>query len=310
MKKYFVFFAVAALAVVSCNKVQDRAEAAFDADEILFSAPVTRATEVNDNNLSTIYVTATKGAGSETAVDNFTNAPFTATNNVWSGGKFWPADNSNPYHFYAVNVNGGNGVPTLSVSNGNVTIAPQNANTDIVVGYIANPTFRSMNTLEMGHIFCQVGTVSMKAPAGYAVTNMRITLQPVTSGTYNLKSGQWTTRGNAGAATYILGTASSGVTVSTESNNATVTGGDNDLWMLPGDYILTASYTISKGAYSKEITGKTCSVRLQQGKNNNIGPTVQGGQDQPNIPEPDDISEITFSVTVTPWDNTHIDANF
>lgn len=303
MKIRFAIMAIAALAAFSCNKQQDRVEASFDPDEILFRAPATRATVVETSNLSTIYVTATTGTGnSEAAVSGFSAAPFTLSGGNWGGGKFWPATDPS-YHFYATNVTS----PALAISGGNATIQVQNANTDIVVGYIASPTFRSVNALALGHIFAQVGTVSMKAPAGYAVTNMRISLQPIVAGTYSVKNDTWT-RGTAGDATYILGQ-QGGVTISTESSNVTYTGTDNDLWLLPGQYQLTATYTITKGAYTANMT-KTCNITLVQGMNNNIGPVVQGGQDIPNIPEPDDISEIQFTVTVTPWGENHVNAEF
>ena len=304
MKKT-LYFLLAGLALMACDK-QAPVASVPDADEISFamggefvSVVGTRATPVTDANLSTLYVTATTGSSSETSV--FTSAAFTKSGSSWTGGKFWPATNPS-YHFYAANTQ-------LTHTASGATVSPSNANTDIVVDYIATPNYKQTNTLALEHIFAQVGTVSMKAPAGYAVTNMKVSLQPVVGGTYNLKSDAWTTRGAAGSATYVLGTASAGVTVSTESSNATYTGNDNDLWLVPGDYVLTASYTIAKGAYTASVT-KTCTVTLQQGKNNNIGPTVSGGQDLPNIPEPDDVAELTFSVTVTPWSDTHVDANF
>ena len=305
MKKAFYLLFVGALALVACNKQMTDVPVDADASEIVFTTRggfgfETRATPVTTADVNTIYVNATTGSSSETAV--FTSVAFTKTGNDWKGGKFWPETNPN-YHFYVANV-------ALTHTANGATVSPANANTDIVVDYVASPTHKSKTTVELEHIFAQVGTVSMKAPAGYAVTDMKVSLQPVVAGTYNLKSDAWSSRGSAQAATYILGTASAGVTISTESNNATYTGSDNDLWLVPGSYVLTASYVISKGDYSKTVTGATCTVTLVQGKNNNIGPTVAGGVDQPNIPEPDDISEITFGVTVTPWEDQHVDANF
>lgn len=306
MKKAFYLLFVAAVGLVACSKqADDAALTADDSSEIVFTTRggigfETRATEVTTADVSTIYVNATTGSSSETAV--FTSAAFTKSGNDWMGGKYWPETNPN-YHFYVANV-------ALTHTATGATVSPANANTDIVVDYVASPTHKSKTTVELEHIFAQVGTVSMKAPEGYAVTDVKVSLTPVIGGTYNLKSDSWTSRGSAQAAVYILGTSSAGVTVSTESSNTTYTGTDNDLWLVPGSYVLTASYVISKGAYSKSITGKTCTVTLVQGKNNNIGPTVQGNVDIPNIPEPDDISEITFGVTVTPWEDQHVDANF
>lgn len=306
MKKVFYFIFIAAAALVACNKqLDDNVAPAGETAEIVFTMPsefgfATRATEVTTADVNTIYVNATTGSSSETAV--FTSSTFTKSGNDWKGGKFWPETDPG-YHFYVANV-------ALTHTSSGATVSPSNANTDIVVDYVASPTHKQKTNVVLEHIFAQVGTVSMKAPAGYAVTNMKVSLTPIVGGTYNLKSDAWTSRGSAQSAVYILGNNNSGVTISTESNNSTYTGTDNNLWLVPGSYVLTASYTISKGEYSKNITGKTCTVTLVQGKNNNIGPTVSGNVDQPNIPEPDDIAEITFGVTVTPWGDQHVDANF
>ena len=266
-----------------------------------FSARVdTRASETTTSNLGTLYVTATTGSSSETAV--FTSAAFSRSGSNWTGGKFWPASNPG-YHFYLANT-------ALTHTANGATVSPSNAGTDIVVDCIASPNYKQVNTATLEHIFAQVGTVSMKAPEGYAVKNMKVSLQPVVGGTYNLKSDSWTSRSAAQGAAYILGSASEGVTVSTEGSNATFTGPDNDLWLVPGSYVLTAVYDISKGAYSATGVTKTCTVTLVQGRNNNIGPTVSGGQEVPNIPEPSDISEIAFTVSVTPWSDNRVNAEF
>ena len=279
MKTRYIFVAaVAAFALVACNKEIPAVESVA-ADEIVFSLGAeTRA------NLSTLYVTATTGSNSETSV--FTSASFSKSGSVWKGGKYWPSTNPN-YHFYLSNV-------ALTHTSSGATVSPSNANTDIVVDYIATPTFKAQNTVELEHIFAQVGTVRVKVKAGYKAENIKISLQPKTSGTYNLKNHSWNP-GNAGNATYILGTSSAGVNITTEGG--VVESDDNDLWLVPGQYQLTATYTITKDAFSKTYN-KTATVTLVQGKNNNIGP------------DDEDVAEIEFSVTVTPWENQHVDVNF
>lgn len=298
MKTRYIFAAaVAAFALVACNKEIPAAEN-VEAEEIVFTlCAETRATEVTTSNLSTLYVTATTGSNSETSV--FTSASYTKSGSVWKGGKFWPSTNPN-YHFYLSNV-------ALTHTSAGATVSPANANTDIVVDYIATPTFKATNTATLEHIFAQVGTVRVKVKAGYKAENIKISLQPKTSGTYNLKTDTWTP-GNAGSATYILGTANAGVNITTEGG--AVESSDNDLWLVPGAYVLTATYTITKDAFSKSYT-KTATVTLVQGKNNNIGPTTSGGVELPNIgPDDDDVAEIEFNVTVTPWSDQHVDVNF
>ena len=310
MKKTLFYFATALVALVACSK-EDNPDwpESCAGNEISFimggdfaAAVGTRgATPVTTANITSIHVSATTGSSSETAV--FTSALFEKDGSTWKGSKYWPATDPG-YHFYAANIE-------IAHTSSGATVSPSDASTDIVVAYLANPTFQQQNALEMGHIFAQVGTVGMKAPEGYAVTDMKVSIIPRIGGTYNLKSGQWTARGEEQDVTYILGNASAGVTVSTEANNETYTGPDNDLWLLPGEYVLTATYTISKGDYSNAFT-KTCTVMLLQGRNNNIGPLVDvtTGKDISNIPTPDDMSEITIGITVTPWVENHVDAQF
>ena len=309
MKKILFLLSFTAVLLASCNR--EAVKEVPVSDELVpveftmggeFSA-ATRATEVTSSTLNSIYVNATTGSGSETIVSNFQNTVFTKDGNIWTGGKYWPASNPN-YHFYASN-------SQLTHTTNGATVSPANANTDVIVGYIATPTFHAQNNLTMNHIFAQVGTVKMLAPAGYTVSNLTVTLQPKTSGTYNLKTGSWTSTGNAGSTAYILGTSGSGVNITTAGGS--VTSNDNDLWLVPGDYQLTASYTISKGDYSATYSGssaKTCTVTLVQGANNNIGPVVSGGNEIPNIPTPSDVADITFAVTVTPWTDNPVSAQF
>jgi hypothetical protein len=113
------------------------------------------------------------------------------------------------------------------------------------------------------------------------VSNLAVKISPRTSGTYNIRTSKWTSKGDAGNAVTIA--------------DALGSNADNDLWLVPDTYTLTATYTISKGNYSKSVN-KTANVAIQQGKNNHISAT---------LPVPDDISDITFTVTVTGWsDNT------
>lgn len=298
MKKFYSIFLVAlvaALALVSCNKEKAFAVSDVEAlEEILFSVDDgagTRATEVTTSNLSSMNVTATTGTSSETAVSNFSNINFTKQNTVWKGGKYWPANNPS-YHFYASNA-------TLTHTSSGNTVSPQNASTDIVVGYLANPTYKSQNSLTLNHIFAQIGTVTVNAPSGCTVSNLKISVLPKTSGTFNLKSNSWTSRGNAGSATYLVGSANSGVSITTAGGSTN--GGDKDLWLVPDTYTLTASYNLSIGDYTSSTITKTSSVSLTQGANNNITAT---------LPTDDNVSEITFTVTVTAWGTENKNVNF
>ena len=305
MKKTILILA-GALATLACNKELPLAKAPAAGEGLRplefrllggeFSPMIgTRATEVTSSTLGTLYVSATTGSSSETAV--FTSAAFSKSGSVFSGGKYWPSTNPN-YHFYASNV------PLTHTASG-ATVSPANVNTDIVVDYIATPDFGETNDLVLGHIFARFTDVTLKAPAGYTASAIKLSLLPKTSGTYNLKSGSWTSKGAAGAAQYLAGTASAGLSITTEGGSVTVN--SNDLWLVPDSYTLTLSYTLSKDAWSKSYT-KTASVSVLQGKKNKI--TLLGNN--PNIPGPDsgDITEIDFNVEVDSWTENELHPSF
>lgn len=309
MKKYLIIISAFALAFVSCNK-QLETVPTLDGDEIAFRLEAnidadvqTRATVEDGNTLSVLYISATSG-NNDTPV--FTNAQFQKTgsgNNVlWKGveQKLWPSTDNPNYHFYACNVQ----------MNG-LTVTPTNTNTDIVYDYLASPTPKTTNTLTLNHIFARVGTVRMLAPEGYTISNMSMTIQPIVGGTFNLKTEQWTSRGSNQSATLILPKAGTNpATVSISTPGGSVTSAVNDLWLVPANnYQLTVTYTIAKGDYSKQFT-KSTTVELFQGVVNNIVPRTVGGIEVPNIPEPDDISEIQFTVQVQAWGTQDIQAQF
>lgn len=303
MKTKYLFIAgLALITAAACNKNAQVAEEVdgMSSQEIIIAAKgefaaevMTKgATEVTLASLSTLNVTATKA---DAVVSGFDNVTFTkGAGDKFKGGKYWPSTDGS-WSFVAANttIGGTAAAPTLTAAN---------AGTDIICGFSATPTHKAEIGITLEHIFAQVGTVTMRAPEGYTVTGCYVTIAPKTSGTYAIKTNAWTP-GAAGAAEYIFGTNSTGIAVTAAAGGTT--SDDNDLWLVPGDYTLTCHYTITKGDYTNSFT-KTADVTLVRGKNNNIGLT--GGA--ANIPAPDDIAEITFSVTVTPWSDNAVAANF
>lgn len=302
---YFAALAVIMAAASSCDKEVETVAPAVPgaSDEITF---VTRSadfvetrgtgvTEVTTASLTTFNVIATTGSGSETSA---WSAAFSLDGTSYKGGQYWP-DTNPGYHFYASNA-------AMTFAASGTTIAVADSDTDVVAAYLASPTYKSSNLLTFGHILCQVGTATVKAPAGYTVTGFRLAVSPVYSGTYSMQGATWTP-GSPSSAVYLIGTAAAGVDI--EGAGGSYTSADNDLWLVPGTYVLTATYTISKGNFSKEYT-KTASVALVMGKNNNL--VLPGANhDEPNIPDPgDDISDIVFTVEVTPWSNNDIPVTF
>ncbi len=303
MKKFFLPVALCAAALVSCNKAVDQsADPVMDlngAQVVFRMAPETRgATEVTATTLTSFNVIATSGTDSQSSV--WTDGVFSGTSGGnYTGGKYWPSE-SVTWNFYASNA-------TINFAASGSTITVADCATDVVAEYIEGATYRAANALTFDHILCQLGTVTMKAPATYTVTGLKVSLLPIYAGTYNMKSDAWT-RGDAVAEAnrvYVLGTAAEGVNISTAGGD--ITSSDNDLWLLPGTYQLKAEYTLNKGDFHKAYV-KNATVSLVQGKNNNLG---LPGNNNPNIPDAgNDIADIIFTVSVTPWSNANVPANF
>lgn len=300
--KSLLFLALAGISLATaCEKALDTALVTepSTAREIIFgiTGPInsdvaTKATtEVDINNLETFYVSAMSGSKY-----GFQNGEFTkGTDDKWRGGKYWPATNPN-YKFSASNV-------SLDLGNPHPSLTVQNTNTDVVAAYLSSSTFQQENVFTFQHIFAQLGTVTMKAPAGFTVTNLKLRFHPIQQGVYYIDTYTWAPGYPLSNDVYIFGTQSSGVDL---EEGGAQTSEDHDLWLIPGSYTLTATYTISKGDYSRSKTA-TATVDLVQGFNNNIG---LNENNDANIPEPTDIQDITFTVTITPWSDKSVTASF
>ena len=157
--------------------------------------------------------------------------------------------------------------------------------------YIASPLWNQPNELTFEHIFARLGNVTVTPPSGYTATSVNISFTPYISGNYNIKTKEWSNKETDSVSPLKTIASASG------SNSG------NDIWLVPGSYILTANYTLQKGsgggAYSESFT-KTAEVVLQAGKINSIQTTLPDGN----------ATNISFSVTVTPWSNNNITAVF
>ena len=222
--------------------------------------------------LSSFYVTATSGStGSEQAV--WSNATFSGSSGSgYTSDKVWPRTNPS-YHFYAANVpvtaTAGGG--TLSASNG----------TDVVCACAPNPVFQETVTLSFQHIFARLGNVTVRAGGGYTLSSISIRITPLTGGTYNMRSGAW-----------------SGISLGSATAIANAQAGTraNDLWLVPGTYTLSLSWTASKGGSSHGFSGITTQVTLQAGKRNHLDITLFGGE------------PVELSCSLDDWDTQTLDA--
>lgn len=263
--KGLILPALVGLAVcLSCTKVGLEPDAGRDVpiEFNLAHEALTKATVVDASTLAStgFYANATTGAlGAETAV--WTNARFTVSGDRYrSDGKVWP-DGADPhYRFYASNVSLTHGAsgPTVNATNG----------TDVVVAINDSPAYKTANGLSFTHIFGRIGSVVVEAESGFTISGINIRLTPVTGGTYSLREGAGHTDRKGW----------SGLTTGTATTIATAVGGNaNDLYVVPGTYTLTATWTASKNGASHTFTDKTVDVTVSAGMHNTITLTLGGG---------------------------------
>lgn len=265
--------AAASLVLAACTRVDVTTAAS---EEITFTAGgfsagvvSTKTSEVTSlSSFNVLAVTGTMGV-SETTVFN---VPFNGTT-AYTGGKFWPSSDQS-YKFYASNMG-------LTASPTGPTVAASNA-TDVVCAVLASPVYKSSNALTFEHIFARVGFCNVTPPAGFSVSNIAVKLTPKVSGVYDLFAGNGRDDGTGWS---VL---SSGPEVTLTT--ATGSTADCGLYLVPGSYVLTATYTLTKGDWSKSLT-KHATVPLKAGRVNNITTTLAS----------EDVSDMSVSVTLNPW---------
>jgi len=219
-------------------------------------------TVTNGTNLTSFYASATTGtSGSET--ESWTSVEFTRNGDLYTGGKYWPLSNPG-YHFY------GSNCPLTFTAAGNTIQATTDQ--DIVCGYLSSSGYKSANSLTFRHIFARLGTLTVNEKDGYAISNVSITITPKTGGTYNLRTGDGRYNGT-GWSNLTTGAA-------VELTNGTPGSKDSDLYLVPGSYTLTATWTATRGEYVETFTAKTREVELLAGTVINIS-TILGGRAVP-----------------------------
>ena len=294
--KCFLFYLVAVAAgLAACNN------AALEPDDMgmkpneiqfvtnTFTANVsTKATAVDVLSLQAGFnVSCVKGsAGSDTEVWSSYLFEYNGAAGSWAGentGKWWPLSDES-YRFYAV-------FPSdyaMTYAAGGPTIHADNTH-DIVAAYMGSPTYKAVNTLNFTHIFARLKNVTVSAADGYAISNIDIRITPKTGGTYNLYSG----------AGHSDGTGWSDLTSGAATSIAAAAPGTqaNDIYLVPGSYTLTASWTATKGNYSENFEGKTVDVSLVAGKTSNITVNLIGNA-----------TELQLTVGMTDWADETVNA--
>lgn len=286
--------AILALGLASCKKQIETLPVGdngirFFAEDAAFDTATKASTGTSVvSSLSSFYVSATTGTlGSES--EKWTSVSFSGST-LYSGGKYWPHTDEG-YHFYASN----NPMVFASTS---PTVAAINTK-DVVCAYLPNPVYKEPNTLTFEHIFARVGNVSLSAMPSYTITNVSVTIVPKVSGTYNVRTGAGWTNGTGWSGT----SNGSSVTIAASCPGTQ----ENDVWLVPGEYTLLATWTASKdwnettGAYDyiRTFTNIPANVNLVAGKVNAITATLGGSA-----------KEIEFIVIIKPWGSDTTNASF
>ncbi|MCQ2151547.1 MAG: fimbrillin family protein, partial [Bacteroidales bacterium] len=194
-------------------------------------------------SLSQFNVTATIGsAGSETS--KLSNVVFEDKNKsgVFKSDAVWPSADPG-YHFYASNV-----AMTHNASGQSVTIS--SIDKDVVCAYLASPSYKVKNDLTFNHILARVGKVSFTNLD--LCSNVRLSMRYSGSGTYNLRTGVWSSVGS--------------------QSSKELTTSDNDFWIIPGTYDATLTYNDANG----NPQSKSLSQNFLAGKVNNISAKLDG----------------------------------
>lgn len=255
----------------------------------------TKATAIVTDDLTEFYVAATSGsAGSE--FSEWTSCRFSGTPGeafrADEPRKWWPHDNPG-YKFY------GSSLPIVFNAGGSYVEADNS--TDVVCAYLPNPAYLDLNTLTFNHIFARVGAFTVSAAEGYTISSATITLTPKVSGTYNLRTGAGQTDGTGwsstsnGSASNLIGSFS---TITYGTANASSTSA-NDIYIVPGTYTLTATWTATRDDYTETFSSINVNASFTAGKVNILSTTLGGLAE-----------EVVFTVNVTPWGTQNVVASF
>lgn len=280
MKNNLIFFAavLTCLFVASCNKQNPVAEPVAATGEIVFNladsfdATVsTKATAVTavPANVFWAATTGTRGNSAEAKKwdVNATAAKATSSGKLATGQ--YQTATPTAYNYYVAN----NAITVPAT--GNVTMTIANNNTDVVAGFVAASTSTNPS-ITMDHVFARTGSLTMSAQSGYTISGIswkivgKSTING-TAGTYNLSTGAWTA-------------------ASTKLASAINITSSSDMYLIPGTYTLSCTYTLTKGDWTQTFT-KSADVTIVGGKINNITGSASGG----------DASEIVLNLSVAAW---------
>lgn len=219
---------------------------------------------------SSLYFSVTTGTRGSSETTKKASASVSPASGKIATGLYQTA-NATSYNYYVSNC-------PISFAASGSTVSASNA-TDVIAGTATSDSTSPSVTLD--HIFARTGKLTLNTQDDYVLSKVSWSISSSTggtSGTYNIAKQVWSS---------LTALASTSIT------------GSSDMYLVPGNYTLTVKYTLTKGDWTKSFT-KSAVVTLVGGKINNISGTASGGN----------ASEISLSVSLTPWGSTDITADF
>ena len=229
----------------------------------------TKATAITEipSTLNFSVTTGTLGSSETTKKASASVSP--ASGKIATG--LYQTANATSYNYYVSNC------PITFAASGS-TVSASNT-TDVIAGTATSDSTSPSVTLD--HIFARTGNLTLNTQDGYTLSVISWSIASSTGGT---------------AGTYNIATKAWSQLTKLATTSITKT---SDMYLVPGSYTLTVSYTLTKGDWTKSFT-KSAVVTLVGGKINNISGTASGGA----------ASAISLAVSLTPWGSTDITADF
>ena len=281
MKKSIIIpaAATAALSLASCQKniqiaVPDGPQEivlAVGGDDLEIGVD-TKTTSAITSLPGTLYWSGTTGSlKSETTAWGSTSG--TVSSGKIKTGKYQTAGGT-AYNYYVSN-------NEIAFASGGSTISASNT-TDVIAGVTTEATKSLIPSVTLGHVFARTGALTATSSQKYTVSNVTWNIASKgsntgTAGTYNIAAASWSDA-----------TALSSTTITSSS----------DLYLIPGSYTVTLTYTLSSTSSGWSMTEtKSADVTLVAGKINALTAniTTQAG--------------ITIGVTLSAWTNTEVKFN-
>ena len=277
MKRCFLYAIILILVpVFSCTKEGGIAEASTGeivlqvADDSMPVVVETKTTAVTSMP-SSLYWGGTTGSGAS-QTSKWASVSASVSSSKINTGKYQTASPTT-YNYYVSNVNMSIGANTTVSATGGTS------GTDVICGYTEG-TNSTTPSITLNHVFARTGSLTTTTSAG-SLSSISYTIIKKgdgtgSSGTYNLRTGAWSSV--------------SGLT------SATAITGSSDMYLIPGTYTIAVTATYTRGDYVVTTT-KYGDVTLTGGKINNM-----------TLTWPTAGTEIVITCSLTAWSSQSVAA--